>query len=365
MEAPAAEKVTFPCHACGANLEFSPGQGELVCQYCGTNQNVEKAEAKPIVEYSFEEARRSAKTISAKALVRDAVEVRCDGCGAHTMIAGKASRCAFCDSPVVLVDSSDEVFVPESLLPFKIDDKKAVEQFRQWVKSRWFAPSDLASRASKEAMDGVFIPYWTYDSRTTTSYTGQRGTYYYESQSYRDAQGKTRTRQVRKTRWSFTAGTVYVNFDDVLVPATKSLPQPMMNELEPWDLNNLSPYDPAYLAGFQAEKYGIDLEQGFVIAQGRMEARIRSAIKSDIGGDDQRILGMRTRHANVTFKHLLLPIWIAAYRYHEKIFRFLVNGRTGEVQGERPYSAIKIAAFSIGCLLLAIALYMLFKDSGG
>jgi hypothetical protein len=131
------------------------------------------------------------------------------------------------------------------------------------------------------------------------------------------------------------------------------LPEEKSQELEPWDLKACSPYDDSYLAGFSAESYTIDLGQGFEIARGIMEEAIRQTVRRDIGGDEQRITSMDTRYSDLTFKHILLPVWISAYRYAEKTYRFLVNARTGEVQGERPYSAVKIALAVIAGLIVA------------
>ena len=83
-----------------------------------------------------------------------------------------------------------------------------------------------------------------------------------------------------------------------------------------------------------------------------MEVVIRGTVRSDIGGDQQRIHQLDTRYNDVTFKHILLPLWISAYRFSEKVYRFMINGRTGEVKGERPYSWIKIAL----AILLVIAI---------
>jgi DNA-directed RNA polymerase subunit RPC12/RpoP len=354
--------IQFPCQSCGAKVEFVPGTAHLQCPYCGATQQLDQEVQKPVVEYSFEEARRQARTMQATELMQSAVEVRCQGCGAHTVVQGQASRCAFCDMPVVVEQIAKELYAPESLLPFSIDAKKAKEIMIAWLKSRWFAPGDLVLRAQRDGMSGVYLPYWTYDSRTTTSYSGQRGTYYYVEESYRDSKGQRRTRRVRKTRWSYTGGTVHVSFDDVLVPATKSLPRPLVDSLEPWDLNALTPYAASYLSGFMAERYAVDLEEGFGFAQQKMDPVIRSSICRDIGGDTQRILSMHVQHAGVTFKHFLLPLWISSFRYGDKVYRFLVNARTGEGAGERPYSAMKIALAVIAGIMLAVLLFYLFRD---
>jgi len=88
---------------------------------------------------------------------------------------------------------------------------------------------------------------------------------------------------------------------------------------------------------------------------------IRTDVCRDIGGDHQRIHSLKTEFDKTTFKHILLPIWISSYRYHGKVYRFLVNGRTGEVQGERPMSWIKIAGTAVLVIAIAAALYLHFS----
>ncbi|MBI4815636.1 MAG: hypothetical protein HY791_05240 [Deltaproteobacteria bacterium] len=351
------QKHEFPCQACGATLAFQPGTEHLVCSYCGHSQQIGGENEKPIQEYSFEEAKTKSSKRKLSSLVDKGTTVACKGCGAVTVVSGTAARCPFCDAPVVLQADDSEIFLPESLLPFGVEAKKAKELFANWVKSRWFAPSDLAERSQAKGMDGVYLPYWTYDADTRTSYTGQRGVWYYVDESYTDSQGKRQTRRVRKTRWYPAFGSVRVPFDDVLVAATKSLPRTLLEPLEPWDLGSLKGYDPAFLAGFAAERYAIDLEGGFGVAQERMDPVIRQAICRDIGGDEQRIHGMRVQYRGVTFKHLLLPLWISSFRYGDKVYRFLVNARTGQASGERPYSAWKITFAVLAGLVLAYVLY--------
>jgi len=212
-------------------------------------------------------------------------------------------------------------------------------------------------------MDGVYLPYWCYDSNTTTRYSGERGEYYYVSETYRDDKGETQTRQVRHTRWYPTSGTVQVNFDDVLVCGSQTLPRALLEKLEPWDLPELRAFDAGYLSGFVAERYKIGLEAGFVTAEARMVPKIRSAIESDIGGDDQRIGSMNVRHADVRFKHLLLPLWISSFRYKEKTYRFTVNARSGQVSGERPWSVAKIVLTVLAVIAVIATIVVLAQGS--
>ncbi|MBK8266279.1 MAG: hypothetical protein IPK80_33750 [Nannocystis sp.] len=360
--APHEQPRTFPCDGCGASLTFKPGTDALECPHCGHRQVIASGE-RVIEEYDFRDALRRARTSAPAALASGGKSVRCEGCGAETVITGQSAHCAFCGAPVVLVQERDAaIFVPDSVLPFKIDARAAKERFDAWVRSRWFAPGDLSKRARAQGLDGVYLPYWTYDSRTSTRYSGQRGEHYYVSESYKDAEGKTQTRQVQRTRWYPASGVVSVDFDDVLVCASESLPLKLIEALEPWDLRELRPYDPGFLSGFVTERYKLGLEAGFRRAEERMSPQIEATIRRDIGGDEQRISGMVVHHEGVTFKHCLLPLWITSFRYHEKIFRVTVNARTGGIAGERPYSAVKIASLVI--LLIAVVVGIVFLTRG-
>lgn len=367
LQTQAGTHQEFPCQQCGAKLHFAPGSTNLECPYCGATQAIAAPTAGPaaagaVVERSFEEAVRALRQQPVSALAQDGHEIECNGCGAITVITAQASSCPFCDSPVIVPIQEDRAtIVPESVLPFAIDERTAGTKFKSWVSSRWFAPNDLAAKARRARIDGVYLPYFTYDSQTYTAYRGQRGDYYYVTETYTDSQGKTQTRQVRKTRWSPRSGQVYVAFDDVLICASKSLPTKLTEGLEPWDLGQLTPFDAGYLSGFMAERAALSLEEGFAVAKQKMVPPIESAIRSDIGGDTQQISDYSTSHHNVTFKLCLLPLWISSFRYDDKVYRFVVNARTGEVAGERPYSKLKIAMAILGAILLIVAIVLIAR----
>jgi Zn finger protein HypA/HybF involved in hydrogenase expression len=348
----------FPCQQCGAKLEFAPGTTGLACPYCGHTQTIAAGPARAVEEKSFNEALRNLRMQPLSALAQGTHEIHCNGCGAITQLTAQASSCPFCDSPVVAPAEQDRTtIVPESVLPFYVDERKAGETFKAWVASRWFAPNDLAAKARRARMDGVYLPYYTYDALTSASYRGERGEHYYVTETYKDSQGKTQTRQVQKTRWYPASGHIQCRFDDILICASTSLPTKLIEELEPWDLAALTAYDPRYLSGFMAERPAVDLEQGFVLAKNKMVPTIESTIRADIGGDTQRIHSYSTNHANVTFKLFFLPLWLSSFRYDDKVFRFVVNARTGEGTGERPWSVIKIvlAVLAVSTIIAAIA----------
>lgn len=355
----------FQCGQCGAELTYAPGLHSLKCGYCGHENPIPQGEA-DIHELDYHAFLRDA---GARQETEERRTLKCQACGAESTVAPHvaAHSCPFCDTTINAVAANRRVIKPRSLLPFRITDQEAKARYRQWLQGLWFAPGALKHRADIEAgIAGIYLPFWTYDAHTLCWYTGQQGTHYYvtETRQARNAQGKmvsTRV-QVRKTRWRMATGRVWNNFNDVLIPASRSMPEKLARALEPWDLANLVPYAGEYLSGYQAESYQVDLGTGFESAKAVMDAKIRDSIRRDIGGDEQRILTAKTQHDKVTFKHILLPVWLSAYRYHGKAYRFMVNARTGEVQGERPWSAPKIAAAVVsGLTALGTLLYFL-KD---
>lgn len=348
-----AEEHRFPCDACGSDMRFDPTSGNLKCDHCGNEEVMGEDEAAPdpIVEMDFD---RAITDQLPEAQMEETRVLSCDSCGAQVEFDSvtQAKECPFCASPVVTDTGLHRHIKPKGLLPFALQESQAHDEMTAWLGKLWFAPNGLKeyARAGRK-MQGIYVPFWTYDADTKSTYTGQRGDYYYTTQT-RVRDGKTETVRVRKIRWNGVGGRVARFFDDILVLASKSLPKKYTDALEPWDLAAMEPYQPEYLAGFRAEGYQIDLEDGFVEARAKMDAQIRRDVRFDIGGDQQRITSLNTTVRDVTFKHVLLPVWLAAYKYRGQTYRFVVNGRSGRVQGERPYSAVKIAfAVLIGLLI--------------
>jgi DNA-directed RNA polymerase subunit RPC12/RpoP len=360
----AEEEHRFPCEQCGADYRFDPEKNLLVCDFCGSTQEV--AQSGPweggIRELDFKAA--MANLLSLQEMQETRVST-CPNCAAQVEFAGDshATQCPFCATPVVADTGTHRQIKPRGLLPFALDEKAAHDAMVGWLGRLWFAPNGLKEYARKgRKMTGIYVPFWTYDADTSSNYRGERGTIYYETRTVmRD--GKQETVRVQKIRWSPASGHVKRFFDDVLVLASRALPKKFTDALEPWDLSALEPYRPEFLAGFDAEAYQVDLDEGFVEARTRMDRQIERDVKFDIGGDRQRIHRIDTDVRDVTFKHILLPVWLAAYKYRGKTYRFVVNGTSGKVQGERPWSAWKIAlAVLLGLIVAAGVGYVVAQN---
>jgi DNA-directed RNA polymerase subunit RPC12/RpoP len=364
----------FPCNTCGSDLRYAPGTDVLECDHCGNNQPIRNGGGKwrgnAIRELDF---RKAIKDGLSEYEMSEIQTYKCVNCGAEVEFEQDmhAAECPFCATPIVGNTGTQRQIKPRGLLPFGLTEQDARKRMNDWLGSLWFAPNGLKAYARKgRKMQGIYVPYWTYDADTKTRYTGERGTAYYETQTYYarvDGRRVRRTRQIQKIRWRAVSGRVARFFDDILILASNSLPKKYTDGLAPWDLSRMEPYQPEYLAGFRAEGYTLTLEDGYEEATHFVNRMIKRDIKFDIGGDRQRIGSVDTQIGTLTFKHVLLPVWMAAYKYRGKTYRFVVNGRTGTVQGERPFSGWKIFFTIITGLICAGILGYLFAQgqSGG
>lgn len=347
---------TFPCEGCGADFVFNVGVQDLRCPYCGFVKRIETDPEAVVAEQDYEAmvARLAGLREKEPQGEQEFREIDCSSCNATVRFAGTltSSECAYCGSPLQVDtahDAADRVPV-DGVLPFLIDRKQAASNLREWVRSRWFAPNKFRKRGVQGKFNGIYLPYWTFDAMTGTRYSGMRGTHYYVTVG----SGKNR-RRVRRTSWTPVSGAFQRFFDDVMVVAAEDLPKKRVEALEPWPLDRTRPFAPELLAGFLARTYDVPLDDGFTRARARMDAALRDEAKRRIGGDAQRITSIKSTYDALTYKHLLLPLWMMAYRFKEKIYQVVVNAGTGEVQGDRPYSWLKITLAALaGAALIAI-----------
>ena len=361
-----SEEHRFPCETCGSDLRFDPAAGQLVCDHCGNTEAIVGGgrTTHALQELDF---RAALADLLPQTEIEETRVLSCPNCGAQVEFDETlhAAECPFCATPVVTDTGVHRHIKPRGLLPFAMTEAEARAAVGKWLGNLWFAPGGLQQYARKgRRMNGLYLPYWTFDADTKSRYRGQRGTVYHESRQV-VVNGKRTTQSVRKVRWTPASGRVARFFDDVLVVASHSLPAAFRNALGGWDLSSLEPYRPEFLAGFRAEGYAVPLDDAFVEAREVMDRVIERDVKFDIGGDVQQVQAIETDVSGVTFKHILLPIWLAAYKYRGKTYRIAVNGRSGQVAGERPYSAIKIALAVIAGAILAGAIgYFIALEEG-
>lgn len=342
----------YTCSSCGAYVRFSPLVGELKCDFCSSQTAiVDSAEA--IKNYDYNDTLSS---IDENTLQEDR-EISCKKCGAGytTKSYVISTNCPYCDTPTI-TDFYRKI-ESKSLLAFVITQKEAKQRLQRWIGSLWLAPTVFTKYfKSKEQLLGYYIPYWDYMSDTITDYRGMRGdTYYVTVPRTVIRNGKEVEELVQEARinWTPASGTVSVGFDEILISATENLPREILQGTSPWNTTELKHFDHAYLSGFEAEEYTTKLKDGFAYAKREMEPTIKQHIRADIGGDQQQIHSTDTRYENIQYKSMLFPIWTATFKWKDKVYRYIINGQTGRVSGERPYSIVKIL-FLVGVIAIAV-----------
>ena len=356
---PVTDALQTKCGACGGFMEYSPAAENLKCKYCGSITELDKTAAE-IVENDFLHWKDRADESAGDDMV-EAAEIRCRQCGATTLLSPNVSggKCAFCGTPLIMNEATVKRFwQPNYLLPFKVTDRQGGKNFASWLSNKWLAPSKLKKSAvSFDAFKGVYLPFWTYNANTRTFYNGERGTD--RKEQFKNNKDVIQERTV--TDWCAASGNVNVIFDDVLVPASKTLSSPIAGRLTNWDLANCVAFRKEFLAGFITELYQRDFRESLDDAKKIMDKTIDNAIRKDIGGDKQRIHSKNTEYNDLKFKHLLLPVWISAFKFNDKLYQFVVNGRTGQVIGDYPKSTAKIVMIVLGIIAVITALWWLFS----
>lgn len=373
----AGEGRIFPCDGCGADLQFRIGDQMLACEFCGHVKEIEIPDEAEVVEQNFhdmldrlrewreEEAERQIESGDAQhagdSTTRN--ELRCDSCGGNVEFIGTltSTHCPYCGSPVQLENAHkcNEQRIPvDGVLPFQVDRIHAKNNLKQWVDSRWFAPNRFRKQGAEGKFNGVYLSYFTFDSMTFTAYSGQRGEHYWVTVG----SGKNR-RRVRRTRWYPASGRFQRFFDDVLVLANTGLRRDFMLALEPWPLLKVVPFNQQMLAGHMARTYDVELDECFDVGKKRIDEALYREVCQRIGGDTQRVSSVDSNYEAITFKHILLPVWLLAYRYGDKSFQVFINAATGEVQGERPYSPWKIGFAVLLGLIATAAIFLLSQNS--
>jgi len=357
---------TFLCSQCGAEMGWDADHKMLACDYCGHQQSPDQVSE--IVEYDLEEALSSGPG-KAQGYGTETKTIACQQCGASTTVEPSvtSTECPFCGSNVVLEqETAADIFQPESLVPFQVSQDVALRKYREWLGKGIFRPGDLAKRAGRGQLYGVYLPFWTFDANAFSRWRAEAGYYYYVNEKYTttvDGKRVTKTRKVRKTRWERASGQRSGSYDDVLVYATDSVDQKILKKIYPYNTGKLVPYAPQYLSGWRAEQYQIDLRQGWQMGRQKIESDEKDQCSRDVPGDTQRNLRVNTTITDSTFKHVLLPVWIASYPYKNKIFQYMINGQTGKVEGQKPISWIRVA-IAVVVIVIIVAIIAFLASQG-
>ncbi|MEA2029785.1 MAG: hypothetical protein U9N49_12550 [Campylobacterota bacterium] len=366
----------YPCSACGAFMAFSPKLGTLACEYCGNEEKLSVSNQKALHAYDYFSKITTLQEIDHGELNK---ELSCPKCAGEFSFETLqfAHHCPYCETPAV-IDRIQSI-KPQGVIPFAISRQEAKKRFEEWIASRWFAPNSLSEHFNNtKEMIGHYLPFWTFDAQTTTKYRGYRGEYIDEDESQSDGttsysvgessyanDGSFVENEVgsRPTRWYRVNGEVQRSFSNLAISANKDgIEHINTHSVAPWDVKSAVDFDTKYISGFEAKEYHQTLPHAYKSAQSSMESSIKWDIERQIGGDDQRIEECNIEYKEVKYKNLLFPLWVAQLDWKGKHYEYAINGLTGKVSGQRPYSVIKIAfAFVVVVIIIGGVWYSMSR----
>lgn len=352
-ENPENRTAVMKCPACGADMIYDAESGKLLCEHCGTQKEIE---SKTSEELDFE------RLLTDKGGWDESHVFRCENCGAQEVLDKNeiAKQCPFCGATNIVETSELPDIRPNAVVPFRVALKDAATAVKTWVRKRIFAPQKFRKSAKPEKMKGVYMPSFSFDSQTHSYYTAVLGKHYYVT---RRVNGK--TVQEQRTRYFTVSGNYEMFFDDVLIQASGTINQKSLNKLQPFQTNDSREYTKEYLSGYTATQNTKSGLECWEEAKGVIGNRLQSAILSQYVYDVVSSFRISTQYSGITFKYILLPVYVGHCKWHTKIYNFFVNGLNGKVTGKAPISPLKVFITVLIAAGVIVGLYFLFRMYGG
>ncbi len=355
------EQTDKKCPACGGTLDFDPKTGELMCTYCNAIVDIEDDAKERARELDF----NMAENAENRDWGTEKRAVICKNCGAETIYDAEAvsGECPYCGSNQVMEAGGENIMAPGGVCPFTVTKESAAGRFLSWIKGKIFCPSAAKKAAKAGQMHGIYLPYWTFDAQTHTFYTARYG----KERVVR--RGKDKETQI-VIDWYHTRGSYDKFINDELVCATTNHDRAMLRGIEPFDTENNLVYKPEYIAGFASERYSLGLRDAWGEAKRDIESGIDSDVERKVRNEYNTThvdsVRINVSYGNLTYKYLLLPVWLSTYTYKGKVYKFMVNGRTGRVSGKYPISPLRVAiAVLLGLCVVGLFVWLAASDASG
>ncbi len=341
----AKTKQSFACPQCGGTVEFDIQNQQVHCPYCGYEQDIERGQSAEAAEQVLDFVLPTERGHQWAANQR---QLSCQNCGAVSLwaVGQRATRCPYCQSnQVIEAEESAQLVDPQVIGLIEIDKEQAIRNAKAWLGQGWFSPDDLSKSVQKMTLQPAYYPFWTFDGTLEIQWSCE------VKEGYGD-----------NDEWVYRSGAEFEMFDDVLVPGNKSLSWRQINAITPFNVKEAVEFKPEYLAGWPALTYDIPLTKATLAARERVVQQIRRELYRRVMPTRQkRNLDVGAgRWSGMTFKHILLPIWVGAYPYQGESYQILINGQTGEVDGEKPRDTVKTVTIILSVLLTIIVLLIFF-----
>ena len=330
--------VEHRCPTCHSSISYNPKLNLWKCSYCSNTYTIEEInkynnKKKDVEEYN------------------GYVSYKCESCGAEIIVDEQTSAtfCVHCGNTAILKSKLVGKFNPSKIIPFKTDKKDAIAAFKSLSKGRPLVPNAFLDERNIEKIRGIYVPFWLYD----IDVEGDVIMYGKKIERYNVGYSN----ETIVDRYEITRGG-NMRFEGIPIDGSSRFDNDMMNTIEPYDYNELVPYNPAYLSGFYAEKFDLEGDILYNEVANRAlnsaedyfvaEAKIYSDVKVK-----ENLLSAKEKSK----EYVLLPVWMLNVKYKNKFYKFAMNGQTGECVGNIPLDKSKTIKYFI--IIFTILLFVL------
>ncbi|GAB4448586.1 MAG: hypothetical protein Fur0028_03680 [Bacteroidales bacterium] len=340
--------MTNQCKQCGGQVDYIPGSLLLKCTHCSSEEKIEvKLDSIPLHHFDDNEVTKSSINI-----------LKCPTCGAEFRQSNIAiDQCPYCTTIVVnesIINKTEVGF--DGIIPFKISKYDAIEKIKKWRKKRCLSPNDFKKYIYQlDFLKGIYVPYWLIYTKTHVNYKGKCGQESLTS---------------KKTRWTGENGELTTRLENLALLGTTSIPKQIMDKTMPdfgevvaepwdnrWDFNQLLPFNDSFCFGFSSEMPQIEAIKVINNNESKIKYELEQKVIQKIeksGCDMGMVNNLSYKHLELDYRLVLLPVWISAFKFKNRVYQILVNGQSGEVIGERPVSRFKVAIMWILIFILII-----------
>ncbi|MBQ3077455.1 MAG: hypothetical protein IJC43_06335 [Clostridia bacterium] len=360
-----AQVTNYQCPACTGPLHYAGSSGKLECEYCSSTYEIAE------IEKLYAEKEAAATAAHQKAETdgggwdtsqldggwgAEAEQMRaysCPSCGAELICdeTTAATSCPYCGNPTVVPGQFAGTLKPDYVIPFKLDKKAAKEALKNHYKGKTLLPKAFAAENHIEEIKGVYVPFWLFDGEADADviFHATRSTSHREGDE-----------QVTVTQHYHVRRAGSLRFERIPVDASTKMPDEHMDAIEPFDYSEIKPFSTAYLPGFLADKYDVEIKDSAQRADERATNTVLDAMRDDVTGYET----CTVRSSNVNLKrgevhYALMPVWMLNTKWNGQDYLFAMNGQTGKMVGDLPISKGKLAAWFGGVFAVAAAVLSL------
>lgn len=343
--------MAFQCKHCNGQLIYIPGTLKLSCIHCSSEEKIEVSSDNILLH-----------DISEKEVYKSHYILKCPSCGAEFNQSNIAiDKCPYCTTIIINENYINKAGIGfDGIIPFKISRLEAIESIKKWRKKLYLAPNSFKKYIYQiDFLKGAYVPYFLIHTKTHVNYKGKCGQNFFTS---------------KKTIWSSENGELITRIENLALLGTTSIPKEIKDKTMPdfgeivaepwnnrWNFNELLPFSEWFCLGYSTELPQINVKNVININESKIKYELEQKVIEKIeksGCDEAMVNKLSYNHLEIKYQLVLLPVWISAFKFKNRVYQVLVNGQTGEVVGDRPISKFKYILMWIFTLLGI--LYILF-----